>query len=55
MTCPKCFPGNYWEPPSICGDCERALEDAERAESDRRLREQFEDGPPDDLGPNGSS
>lgn len=27
MTCPKCSPQTYWEPGSLCGDCERAIEE----------------------------
>lgn len=30
MTCLQCFRGDYWDLPFMCGDCERAAEDAER-------------------------
>lgn len=28
--CNQCFRGDYWEPPSMCGDCEADAEERER-------------------------
>lgn len=30
MTCLQCFRGDYWDLPFMCGDCERAAEEAAR-------------------------
>lgn len=35
--CDRCFPGNYWEPPSMCGACEALLE--ERITLDEKERQ----------------
>lgn len=40
--CRKCFRGDYWEPPAMCGDCEDRLIEAEYAAEERAFVDELE-------------
>lgn len=40
--CPACFRGDYFEPPAMCGDCEDATYEAERAAAEFAFWDELE-------------